>query len=75
LWAFLPNLLVAFFMLKTSPKKWLQKYVFVLLSCLSIIPVLWFSDIQVFPIAAIPILLLLFTRYLFLYKYLRTSLK
>jgi hypothetical protein len=75
LWAFLPNLWVAFFMLKTSPKKWLQKYVFVLLSCLSIIPVLWFSDIQVFPIAAIPILLLLFTRYLFLYKYLRNSLK
>jgi hypothetical protein len=75
LWAFLPNLIVAFFMLKTNTHKWLQKYVFVLLICLSIIPVLWFSDIQVFPIAAIPLLLLLFTRYLFLYKYLLTSVK
>jgi hypothetical protein len=75
LWAFLPNLIVAFFMLKTNTHKWLQKYVFVLLICLSIIPVLWFSDIQVFPIAAIPLLLLLFIRYLFLYKYLLTSVK
>jgi hypothetical protein len=75
MWAFLPNLFVAFFMLKTSPKKWLHKYVVVLLICLSIIPVLWFSDIQIFPIAAIPLLLLLFTRYLFLYKYLLTSVK
>jgi hypothetical protein len=75
LWAFLPNLIVAFFMLKTNTHKWLQKYVFVLLICLSIIPVLWFSDIQIFPIAAIPLLLLLFIRYLFLYKYLLTSVK
>jgi hypothetical protein len=73
LWAFLPNLFVAFFMLKTRTKQWLQKYVVVLLICLSIIPVLWFLNIQVFPIAAIPLLLLLFTRYLFLYKYLLIS--
>jgi hypothetical protein len=75
MWAFLPNLFVAFFMLKANPKKWLQKYVVVLLICLSIIPVLWFSEIQIFPFAAIPLLLLLFTRYLFLYKYLLTSVK
>jgi hypothetical protein len=73
LWAFLPNLFIAFFMLKTSTKQWLQKYVFVLLICLSILPVLWFLNIQVFPVAAIPLLLLLFTRYLFLYKYLLIS--
>jgi hypothetical protein len=75
LWAFLPNLMVAFFMLKTSTQKWLQKYVFMLLIFLSILPFLWFSEIQVFPVAAIPLLLLLFTRYLFLYKYLLISQK
>jgi hypothetical protein len=73
LWAFLPNLVVAFFILKGTTKKWLQKYIIALLVCLGIIPFLWCIGIQVFPIAAIPLLLLLFVRYLFLYKYVLTS--
>jgi hypothetical protein len=75
LWAFLPNLVVAFFILKVTAKKWLQKYIIALLVCLGIIPLLWFIGIQVFPIAVIPLLILLFVRYLFLYKYLLTSKK
>jgi len=75
LWAFLPNLFVAFFILKTSTKKWLQKYIIALLVCLGIIPLIWFTGIQVFPIAIIPLLILLFVRYLCLYKYLLTSKK
>jgi hypothetical protein len=75
LWAFLPNLVVAFFILKATTKKWLQKYIIALLVCLAIIPLLWFTGIQVFPIAVIPLLILFFVRYLFLYKYLLTSKK
>jgi hypothetical protein len=73
LWAFLPNLCIAFFMLKKSTKKWLKKYILLLLILLSVIPVLWFAGTQIFPIAAVPLLLLLFTRYLFLFKCLLTS--
>ena len=69
LWAFLPNIVVAFFILKGIAKKWLQKYIIALLICLGIIPLLWFLRIQVFPIAVIPLLILLFVRYLFIYKY------
>ena len=75
LWALLPNLVVAFFMLKITGKKWFQKYILVLLVCLGIIPLFWFLGIQVFPIAVIPLLILLFVRYLFLYKYFLTSKK
>lgn len=75
LWAFLPNLIVAFFILKTITKKWLQKYVLALLVCIVLISILWLSGTQVFPVAAIPILLLLFIRYLFLFKCLLTSKK
>jgi hypothetical protein len=75
LWALVPNLIVAFFMLKATAKKWLQKYILALLICLGIIPLLWFLEIQVFPIAIIPVLILLFVRYLFLYKYLLSSKK
>jgi hypothetical protein len=67
LWAFLPNLIVAFIITKAIAKKWLQKYLIVLLICFTIVPVLWILGLQVFPITAIPILLLLFIRYLFLY--------
>ena len=69
LWAFLPNLIVAFIVTKAIAKKWLQKYLIVLLVCLTIVPILWICELQIFPITAIPILLLLGIRYLFLFKY------
>ena len=69
LWAFLPNLIVAFIVTKAIAKKWLQKYLIILLVCLTIVLILWFLELQIFPITAIPILLLLGIRYLFLFKY------
>ena len=69
LWAFLPNLIVAFIVTKAIAKKWLQKYLIIILICLTIIPILWILELQIFPITAIPILLLLGIRYLFLFKY------
>jgi len=69
LWAFLPNLIVAFIVTKAIAKKWLQKYLIILLVCLTIVLILWFLELQIFPITAIPIILLLGIRYLFLFKY------
>ena len=41
LWAFLPNLIVAFIVTKAIAKKWLQKYLIILLVCLTIVLILW----------------------------------
>ncbi|MEE9409066.1 MAG: DUF4105 domain-containing protein [Polaribacter sp.] len=73
LWALAPNLLVAFLLLKRNQKKWVQKYVQLLLVLLLIIPILWIAKVQGFPIAVVPLLILLFVRYLFLSKRLLPS--
>jgi len=66
LWAFAPNLVVAFFMFKTVLPKWLPNYNKLLLVLLVIQAILWILKIQVFNIAIIPILVMLFVRYGFL---------
>ena len=66
LWAFAPNLAIAFLFLKNNPQKWIQKYMLLLLLLLLFIPILWVSNIQVFSFAMIPLLILFFVRYLFL---------
>lgn len=66
LWAFVPNLFVVF--LLNKDKKWLSTYFIFLLFLLVIIPIIWITNIQHFPIAVIPLLILLFVRYLFLSK-------
>lgn len=66
LWAFAPNLLIAFLVLKNQPKKWLHFYFKFLLILLILMPILWVLEIQLFPLSIIPILILLFVRYLLL---------
>jgi hypothetical protein len=67
LWAFAPNLMIAFLLLnKKQPKGWIQKYLFLLMIFMLLIPILWILKIQVFPIAVTPLLILLFVRYYFL---------
>lgn len=68
LWAFAPNLIVAFLILKKSSKKWLTYYFKILVIILLIIPVLWIFKVQAFTIVTIPLLMLLFVRYLYLTK-------
>jgi hypothetical protein len=68
LWAFAPNIIIAFSILKEHPKKWLQTYFKFLMVLLIIIPILWILKIQLFPISIIPLLILLLIRYLFLSK-------
>jgi hypothetical protein len=66
LWAFAPNFFVGWFILKKNPPKWISKYAKVLVIFLLIIPILWLTKIQEFPISVIPLLAFLFIRYLFL---------
>ena len=69
LWAFAPNLIISFLLLrKKTPKVELQKYFFVLMIFMLLIPVIWITKIQAFPLAVTPLLILLFVRYYFLSK-------
>ena len=66
LWAFSTNLIIVF--LLNKGKKWLSTYFIFLIFLLVIITIIWITNIQHFPIAVIPLLILLFVRYLFLSK-------
>lgn len=66
LWAFAPNLVVSFFMFKEILPKWLKNYNILLLVLLAIHAILWILKIQVFNLAIIPIIMMLFARYSFL---------
>ncbi len=54
LWAFLPNVYVAFLLLKDELKTWVRYYLILLLLMLLIIPIFWIFKLQVFSIALIP---------------------
>ncbi|QMU64787.1 MAG: DUF4105 domain-containing protein [Flavobacteriaceae bacterium] len=69
LWAFAPNLLVAFYLLKNEVKGYLKKYVYFISILLLILIFFWTTGIQLFSIAAIPLLLLLGVRYFYLLTY------
>jgi hypothetical protein len=73
LWAFAPNLLVAFLLLKEKNKKWISVYFKCLALLLIFILVFWVLGIQSFPIAIMPFLLCLFIRYVFLQHYFLNS--
>ena len=66
LWAFAPNLIVSFFLLKNELPKWFRKYNFIILILLIAIPLVWLSGLQKFSLALIPLLILLALRYFYL---------
>lgn len=68
LWAFAPNLFVAFVLLKRKLPKWIIKYLYFLLGLLGLTVLLMVFRVQVFHPAIIPILLLLTLRYIYLIK-------
>lgn len=68
LWAFGPNLIVSFFLLKKQLPKWISKYSLVCLIVLAIALIVWIFQIQVFSIAILPLILLLGVRYFYLWK-------
>jgi len=71
LWAFLPNLPLAFLFLKTQLRPWLKNYLILVLVLLLITTLLWILKIQIFSITVIPILILLGVRYFYLVKYMK----
>ncbi|MFY0631048.1 MAG: DUF4105 domain-containing protein [Flavobacteriaceae bacterium] len=68
LWAFAPNLIVAFLLLKNDASKWVPNYIKVCLLLLLLLPLVWVLKFQLFSITIIPILGALFVRYYFLMK-------
>jgi hypothetical protein len=66
LWAFAPNIVVAFYLLKTNLPTWVKLYNWLLIVLLVILAVVWILKIQVFNVALIPLLIALVIRYLFL---------
>jgi len=70
LWAFAPNLVIAFLMLKETHKKWVGYYLTGLLLLLGIIPFIWLSKMQQLPLASLPFILLLAIRFGVLQKFL-----
>lgn len=68
LWAFLPNIVVAFFLLKKNTPNWIAKYCLVLHLFLIIAIIIWITATQLFSITLIPLLILLSIRYWFLQK-------
>ncbi len=68
LWAFAPNLYIAFILSKKGNRLWMKKYFQMLLLLLIITPIIWALKIQELPLSIIPLLLLLFVRYLALIK-------
>ncbi|CAL2084488.1 conserved membrane hypothetical protein [Tenacibaculum sp. 190524A05c] len=68
LWAFAPNFVVSFFLLRKTQKTWMKKYFLVLIVLLALIPIIHIMGIQKFTYPIIPFTALLLLRYLFLYK-------
>ncbi len=68
LWAFAPNLIVSFILLKKELPNWIKKYALILLILLGLVIVLWIFRIQVFSNAVLPILAFLGVRYYYLWK-------
>lgn len=66
LWAFAPNLLVSFILLKNQLSKWFRKYTQILILLLLLIPISWLFGIQSFSLTLIPLLILLLVRFFFL---------
>ena len=68
LWAFAPNLIIAFYLLKTKLPKWVYYYSIILLTLLFIMIVCWIFKIQVFNIAMLPLIIAFGIRYGYLIK-------
>ncbi|MBA6155144.1 DUF4105 domain-containing protein [Tenacibaculum sp. S7007] len=68
LWAFAPNLVISFVLLKSNLPKWVNLYFKMTLILLSLIPLIWVVKIQLFSYTLIPFFIFLGIRYWFLQK-------
>ena len=72
LWAFAPNLLMAFLLLNEKPKQWFSSYFKFVTLLLILMLLFWIIGIQSFPFAILPFVLFLIIRYLFIQRYFST---
>lgn len=68
LWAFLPNIYVAFLVVRKDPPRWVRGYVRFLFILLIMMLLVWGFGIQIYATAFIPIMILLGARYIFLWQ-------
>lgn len=68
LWAFFPNLLVAFYIIKPAPPKWVRSYVRFLVILLMLMAIVWLTRFQVYNIALLPMMIMFAFRYVFLWQ-------
>ena len=73
LWAFAPNLVVAFYLLKNKIPKWILAYNILLILLIVAVLILWIFKIQVFNWAIVPILALLNNHYAHINKIARLN--
>jgi hypothetical protein len=73
LWAFAPNLFVAFIFFKNKAPRWLPIYLKVCLILLLLTPIVWIAGIQLLSLAILPILGALLVRYYFINKLLSSK--
>ena len=66
LWAFAPNIIVAFFMFKNKLPQWVAFYSKIITGLIVIMLIVWVSKIQIFNLALLPLLIAITARYLFL---------
>ncbi|MDV7187484.1 DUF4105 domain-containing protein [Lutibacter sp. TH_r2] len=73
LWAFAPNIVVAFYLLKSKIPKWIVGYNLLLIVLIILTLILWLFKVQVFNWAIVPILALLNNHYAHLNKIIRLN--
>jgi len=73
LWAFAPNIIIAFIVIKKQLPSWMITYIIFLTILLGITCILWIFKIQVFSILLIIVLLALAIRYVYLIYYFKSK--
>jgi len=73
LWAFAPNIMLAFLLIKKRKQGWFAKYFKFLVVLIAPIPFIWISGIQLLPLSVLPLLILFLVRYLYLSKFYSTN--
>ncbi|MEQ6123927.1 DUF4105 domain-containing protein [Pseudotenacibaculum sp. MALMAid0570] len=73
LWAFAPNIIIAFLFFKKKLPSWMKYYIRVCCLLLFVLVIIWVLKIQLFSLTIIPILLMLILRYYFLNKLLSSE--
>lgn len=68
LWAVAPNLIVAFYLIRKNPPKWVRVYTRFLVILLLLMAIVWITRFQVYNMAMLPMMLMLGFRYVYLWQ-------